>query len=169
MFASRLSYSQLSKNNAFPASKENARSTLYLRNSHSASRLRLWKSQGNCIGAVPAVQNGRAARAPSVVFGQCRWGLGQRPNLKSPCRVLIDRACVVRSKGGVVTEPILRSVGVRDKMERASWDMECGESSRCAQFKNYAWLRVATLRNFWYISANIELRGRRLSFPKPKC
>ena len=31
MFASRLSFSQLSKNDAFPALKENARSTLYLR------------------------------------------------------------------------------------------------------------------------------------------
>ena len=30
MFASRLSFSQLSKNDAFPALKENARSTLYL-------------------------------------------------------------------------------------------------------------------------------------------
>jgi hypothetical protein len=45
MFASRLSSSQLSKNDAFPALKEKARSTLYLR--FSPMRFEIGNNQNN--------------------------------------------------------------------------------------------------------------------------
>ena len=43
---------------------------------------------------------------------------GSAPTMKSPQVWPTDRACVMRSKGGALAEPTLRSVGVLDKMER---------------------------------------------------
>ena len=89
---------------------------------------------------------------------------GSAPTLKSPKMLPSDCACVVRSRGGAVAEPTLRSVGVRYKKGRASWEWSAvnyPDAPPNINFKLFLFSPLPFGSDFWYIA--IVVIGRSVS------